>query len=40
MAIQAPSHRLVLGLVNDLHLVDTTVARYAGYASIHVNGSD
>ena len=38
MAIDAPSHRLIFGLVNNIHFVDTTVARYARYTSCNVNG--
>lgn len=38
MAVDAPSHRLILGLVNNIHFVDTTVARYARYPSRNVNG--
>ncbi len=38
MAIDTPSHRLIFGLVNNIHFVDTTVARYARYTSRNVNG--
>ncbi len=38
MAIDTPSHRLIFGLVNNVHFVDTTVARYARYPSRDVNG--
>jgi hypothetical protein len=38
MAVQTPSHRLILGLMNDLHLVDATMACYARNSTIYVSG--
>ena len=36
MAIETPGHRERFYLTNDIHLVDSSVARYATYAAIHV----
>ena len=36
MAVQTPSHRLILGLVHNVHLIHSTVARNAGYTAVHV----
>jgi hypothetical protein len=38
MTIDAPCHRLIFGLVNNIHFIDTPVTRYAGYTSRNVNG--
>ena len=36
VAVQTPSHRLILGLVHNVHLIHSTVARNAGYTAVHV----
>ena len=38
MAIDAPSHRQLLGLVNHVHLVDSTVTRDAANSCVNVSG--
>jgi hypothetical protein len=37
MAINAPSHGQIFGLVNDFHFVNSAVASDAAYTAIHVN---
>ena len=38
MAINTPSHRLIFGLVHDVHFVYATVARYARNTPCNVHG--
>ena len=38
MAVDTPSHRLILGLVNNFHLINPTVACNTRNATVHVSG--